>query len=146
MNPELVRLLLPAVAGVLLGLFFAFRGFFRARAGAPDAPGFVRLLAGLAGAAPVTKLLYAAILAFASTPPATGRGVPVFQPENVFFVAGGVLGLMALAQGLVAFARMPKMLGDKGVAILVTLIVQAVFEAPATFAMVGGLIALQMTN
>ena len=30
MNPELVRLLLPAVAGVLLGLFFAFRGFFRA--------------------------------------------------------------------------------------------------------------------
>ena len=151
MNPELVRLFLPAVAGVLLGLFFAFRGFFRARAGAPDAPGFVRLLAGLAGAAPATKLLYAAILAFASARPTTGPGVPIFHPESVFFVAGNVMGLMAFAQGLVAAARMPKMLAFRGPsgkpgAIPVTLMIQGFFETPAIFAMVFGMIALQMTN
>ena len=160
MKSELLRLFLPVGAGVLLGLFFAFRGFFRARAGAPDAPGFVQLLAGLTGVGPVTKVFYAAILAFASARPTTGPGVPIFQPESVFFVAGNVMGLMALAQGLVAAARMPKMLasttvetsfaflgpGGKGGAIPVTMIIQGFFETPAILAMIGGMIALQMTN
>ena len=55
MKSELVRLFLPVGAGVLLGLFFAFRGFFRARAGAPEAPGFVQLLAGLTGIGPFSR-------------------------------------------------------------------------------------------
>ena len=130
------------------------------RAGAPDAPGFVQLLAGLTGASPVTKLFYAAILVFASARPTTGPGVPIFQPATVFFVAGNVMGLMAFAQGLVAAARMPKMLasptvetsftflgpGGKGGAIPVTMIIQGFLETPAIFAMIGGIIALQMTN
>lgn len=157
MKPELLRLFLPVGAGVLLGLFFAFRGFFRARAGAP---GFVQLLAGLTGASPVTKLFYAAILAVVAARPTTGPGVPIFQPAAVFFVAGNVMGLMAFAQGLVAAARMPKMLasptaetsftflgpGGKGGAIPVTMMIQGFFETPAIFAMIGGIIALQMTN
>ena len=57
MKSELVRLFLPVGAGVLLGLFFAFRGFFRARAGAPDAPGFVQLLAGLTGAPAILAMI-----------------------------------------------------------------------------------------
>ena len=160
MKPELLRLFLPVGAGVLLGLFFAFRGFFRSRAGAPDAPGFVQLLAGLTGASPVTKLFYAAILAVVAARPTTGPGVPIFHPATVFFVAGNVMGLMAFAQGLVAAARMPKMLasatvetsftflgpGGKGGAIPVTLMIQGFFETPAIFAMVFGMIALQMTN
>ena len=148
MKPELLRLFLPVGAGVLLGLFFAFRGFFRARAGAP---GFVQLLAGLTGASPVTKLFYAAILAVVAARPTTGPGVPIFQPADVFFVAGNVMGLMAFAQGLVAAARMPKMLAFRGPsgkpgAIPVTLMIQGFFETPAIFAMIGGIIALQMTN
>jgi hypothetical protein len=157
MKPELIYLFLPVGAGVLLGLFFAFRGFFRARAGAP---GFVQLLAGLVAASPVTKLFYAAILAVVAARPTTGPGVPIFHPATVFFVAGNVMGLMALAQGLVAAARMPKMLasttvetsfaflgpGGKGVAIPVTMIIQGFFETPAILAMIGGMIALQMTN
>lgn len=159
MKPELIRLFLPVGAGVLLGLFFAFRGFFRARAGA-GAPGFVQLLAGLAAASPVTKLFYAAILAVVAARPTTGPGVPIFKPETVFFVAGNVMGLMAFAQGLVAAARMPKMLasptaetsftflgpGGKGGVIPVTMIIQGFLETPAIFAMIGGMIALQMTN
>ena len=157
MKPELLRLFLPVGAGVLLGLFFAFRGFFRARAGVP---GFVQLLAGLTGASPVTKLFYAAILAFVAAAPASNAGEPVFQPATVFFVAGNVMGLMAFAQGLVAAARMPKMLasptvetsftflgpGGKGGAIPVTMIIQGFLETPAFFAMIGGIVALQMTN
>ena len=157
MKPELLRLFLPVGAGVLLGLFFAFRGFFRARAGVP---GFVQLLAGLTGASPVTKLFYAAILAFVAAAPASNAGEPVFQPATVFFVAGNVMGLMAFAQGLVAAARMPKMLasptaetsftflgpGGKGGAIPVTMIIQGFLETPAIFAMIGGFVALQMTN
>ncbi|MBQ3809985.1 MAG: hypothetical protein II839_04115 [Kiritimatiellae bacterium] len=157
MKPELLRLFLPVGAGVLLGLFFAFRGFFRARAGVP---GFVQLLAGLTGASPVTKLFYAAILAFVAAAPASNAGEPVFQPATVFFVAGNVMGLMAFAQGLVAAARMPKMLasptaetsftflgpGGKGGAIPVTMIIQGFLETPAIFAMIGGIVALQMTN
>ena len=160
MKPELIRLFLPVGAGVLLGLFFAFRGFFRSRAGAPDAPGFVQLLAGLTGASPVTKLFYAAILAVVAARPTTGPGVPIFHPATVFFVAGNVMGLMAFAQGLVAAARMPKMLasptaetsftflgpGGKGGAIPVTMIIQGFLETPAIFAMIGGIVALQMTN
>ena len=161
MKPELLRLFLPVGAGVLLGLFFAFRGFFRARAGVP---GFVQLLAGLTGASPVTKLFYAAILAFVAAAPASNAGEPVFQPATVFFVAGNVMGLMAFAQGLVAAARMPKMLAapleenrrdfansflgpsGKPGAIPVTMMIQGFLETPAIFAMIGGIIALQMTN
>ena len=146
MKPELLRLFLPVGAGVLLGLFFAFRGFFRARAGAP---GFVQLLAGLTGASPVTKLFYAAILAVVAARPTTGPGVPIFHPATVFFVAGNVMGLMAFAQGLVAAARMPKMLASptgKPGAIPVTMMIQGFFETPAIFAMIGGIVALQMTN
>ena len=151
MNPILLRLFVPVLAGVLLGLFFAFRGFFRSRAGAPDAPGFVQLLAGLTGASPVTKLFYAAILAVVAARPTTGPGVPIFHPATVFFVAGNVMGLMAFAQGLVAAARMPAMLAFRGpsgkpLAIPGTLIIQGFFETPAIFAMIGGIIALQMTN
>ena len=157
MKPELLRLFLPVGAGVLLGLFFAFRGFFRARAGAP---GFVQLLAGLTGASPVTKFFDAAILAVVAARPTTGPGVPIFHPATVFFVAGNVMGLMAFAQGLVAAARMPKMLasptvetsftflgpGGKGGAIPVTMIIQGFLETSAIFAMIGGIVALQMTN
>ena len=157
MKPELLRLFLPVGAGVLLGLFFAFRGFFRARAGAP---GFVQLLAGLTGAGPVTKLFYAAILAVVAARPTTGPGIPIFHPATVFFVAGNVMGLMAFAQGLVAAARMPKMLASptaetsftflgpsgKPGAIPVTMIIQGFLETPAIFAMIGGIVALQMTN
>ena len=50
MNTELIRLFLPVGAGVVLGLFAAFRGFLRARNGAPDRPGFVLLVSGLVGA------------------------------------------------------------------------------------------------
>ena len=61
------------------------------------------------------------------------------------------MGLMALAQGSVAAARMPKMLAFRGPsgkpgAIPVTLMIQGFFETPAIFAMIGGIIALQMTN
>ena len=147
MKPELLRLFLPVGAGVLLGLFFAFRGFFRARAGAP---GFVQLLAGLTGASPVTKLFYAALLAVVAATPGV-ESVPRFAKADVFFVAGNVMGLMALAQGSVAAARMPKMLAFRGPsgkpgAIPVTLMIQGFFETPAIFAMIGGIIALQMTN
>lgn len=150
MNPILLRLFVPVLAGVLLGLVFAFRGFLRALPAAPDCPSFVRLLAGLVGASPVTKLFYAAILAFVAATPGV-EGVPRFAKADVFFVAGNVMGLMALAQGLVAAARMPKMLAFRGPsgkpgAIPVSLMIQGFFETPAIFAMVGGIIALQMTN
>ena len=150
MNPILLRLFVPVLAGVLLGLVFAFRGFFRSRAGAPDAPGVVRLLTGLVGASPVTKLFYAAILAFVAATPGV-ESVPRFAKADVFFVAGNVMGLMALAQGFVAAARMPKMLAFRGPsgkpgAIPVTMIIQGFLETPAIFAMIGGIIALQMTN
>ena len=159
MNPELLRLFLPVGAGVLLGLVAAFRGFLRAWREAPDSPGFVRLLAGLAAASPITKLFYAAILAFVATAPVPNAGESVFQRAGVFLVAGNVMGLMAFAQGIVAAARMPKMiaappagtnrfLGPTGRpgTIPVTLMIQGFFETPALFAMIGGMIALQMTN
>lgn len=150
MKSEFVRIFLPVGAGVLLGLVVAFRGFLRAWREAPDSPGVVRLLAGLVGASPVTKLFYAAILAFVAATPGV-EGVPRFAKADVFFVAGNVMGLMALAQGSVAAARMPKMLAFRGPsgkpgAIPVTLMIQGFFETPAIFAMVGGMIALQMTN
>ena len=110
MNPILLRLFVPVLVGVLLGLVFAFRGFLRALPAAPNCPGVVRLLTGLVGASPVTKLFYAEILAVVAARPTTGPGVPIFHPATVFFVAGNVMGLMAFAQGLVAAARMPKML------------------------------------
>lgn len=150
MNPILLRLFVPVLVGVLLGLVFAFRGFLRAWRGAPDSPGIVRLLSGLVGASPVTKLFYAEILAFVAAQPGV-EGVPRFAKADVFFVAGNVMGLMALAQGFVAAARMPKMLAFRGpsgnpLAIPVTLMIQGFFETPAIFAMIGGIIALQMTN
>ena len=160
MNPELIRLFLPVGVGVLLGLGLAFEGFLRAWREAPDSPGFVRLLAGLAAASPITKLFYAAILAFVAAAPGPNAGEPVFQRAGVLFlVAGNVMGLMAFAQGFVAAARMPKMLAappegtnrflgpsGKPGAIPVTLMIQGFFETPALFAMIGGIIALQMTN
>ena len=150
MDPILLRLFVPVLAGVLLGLVFAFRGLLRALPAAPNCPGVVRLLAGLVGASPVTKLFYAAILAFVAATPGV-EGVPRFAKADVFFVAGNVMGLMALAQGFVAAARMPKMLTFRGpsgkpLAIPVTLMIQGFFETPAIFAMIGGIIALQMTN
>ena len=150
MNPILLRLFVPVLVGVLLGLVFAFRGFLRALPAAPDCPDIVRLLSGLVGASPVTKLFYAAILAFVAAQPGV-EGVPRFAKADVFFVAGNVMGLMALAQGLVAAARMPKMLAFRGPsgkpgAIPVTLMIQGFFETPAIFAMVFGMIALQMMN
>ena len=150
MDNELLRLFLPVGTGVALGLFVAFRGFIRARTAEPDAPVFAQLIAGLACAEPVTKLIYAAILAFVAAQPG-GEGVPRFAKADVFFVAGNVMGLMALAQGFVAAARMPKMLAFRGpsgkpLAIPVTLMIQGFFETPAIFAMIGGIIALQMTN
>ena len=164
MNTELLRLFLPVGAGVLLGLSAAFRGFLRARSGAPDCPGFVLLVSGLAGASPLTKLAYAAILAFAAAQPPPGPGVPIFQKAAVFLVAGNVMGLMAFAQGLVAAARMPKMLavspedvrqdianGSLGPAgrpgaIPITMMILGAIETPAIFAMIGGMIALSITN
>ena len=136
MDPILLRLFVPVLVGVLLGLVFAFRGFLRALPAAPNCPGVVRLLAGLVGAS-------------AATPGV--EGVPRFAKADVFFVAGNVMGLMALAQGLVAAARMPKMLAFRGPsgnpgAIPVTLMIQGFFETPAIFAMVFGMIALQMSN
>lgn len=150
MNPILLRLFVPVLAGVLLGLVFAFRGFLRALPAAPDSPGVVRLLTGLVGASPVTKLFYAAILAFVAATPGV-EGVPRFAKADVFFVAGNVMGLMALAQGSIVAARMPKMLAFRGPsgkpgAIPVTLMIQGFFETPSIFAMIGGIIALQMTN
>ena len=150
MDPILLRLFVPVLAGVLLGLVFAFSGFLRALPAAPNCPGVVRLLAGLVGASPVTKLFYAAILAFIAATPGV-EGVPRFAKADVFFVAGNAMGLMAFAQGLVAAARMPKMLAFRGpsgkpLAIPVTLMIQGFFETPAIFAMVFGMIALQMTN
>ena len=150
MNPILLRLFVPVLVGVLLGLVFAFRGFLRALPAAPNCPDIVRLLTGLVGASPVTKLFYTAILAFVAAQPGV-EGVPRFAKADVFFVAGNVMGLMALAQGFVAAARMPKMLAFRGPsgkpgAIPVTLMIQGFFETPAIFAMVFGMIALQMTN
>ena len=150
MDPILLRLFVPVLVGVLLGLVFAFRGFLRALPAAPNCPDIVRLLTGLVGASPVTKLFYAAILAFVAATPGV-EGVPRFAKADVFFVAGNVMGLMAFAQGFVAAARMPKMLAFRGPsgkpgAIPVTLMILGFFETPAIFAMVFGMIALQMTN
>ena len=163
MDNELLRLFLPVGAGVLLGLFVAFRGFLRARAAAPDAPGFAQLIAGLACAAPVTKLFYAVILAFVAAQPG-GEGVPRFAKADVFFVAGNVMGLVAFAQGFVAAARMPKLLSQDATevknaflraflapsgrigAFNVTMALLGCLETPAIFAMIGGMIALTITN
>ena len=84
-------------------------------------------------------------------------GVPLFC-----LVSGGIalsrgrggwgrIVVGALWLGLVAAARMPKMLAFRGPsgkpgAIPVTLMIQGFFETPAIFAMVFGMIALQMTN
>ena len=97
MNPILLRLFVPVLAGVLLGLVFAFRGFLRALPAAPNCPGVVRLLAGLVGASPVTKLFYAAILAFVAATPGV-EGVPRFAKADVFFVAGNVMGSPSAAR------------------------------------------------
>lgn len=163
MDNELLRLLVPVLAGVALSLFVAFRGFIRARAAAPDAPGFAQLLAGLACSTPVTKLFYAAILAFVAAQPG-GEGVPRFAKADVFLVAGNVMGLVAFAQGFVAAARMPKLLSRDATevqnaflraflapsgrigAFNVAMMLLGCLETPAIFAMVFGLIALTITN
>ncbi|MBQ6104219.1 MAG: hypothetical protein IJL06_11180 [Kiritimatiellae bacterium] len=163
MDNDLIRLFLPVAAGVVLGLFVAFRGFLRARAAAPNAPVFAKILAGLACATPVTKLFYAAILAFVAAQPGS-EGVPRFAKADVFLVAGNVMGLMAFAQGFVAAARMPKMfaappeetkaefargfLGPSGRlgTVNVTMMLLGCLETPAIFAMIGGMIALGLRN
>ena len=163
MDPILLRLFVPVLAGVLLGLVFAFRGFLRALPAAPDGPGVVRLLAGLVGASPVTKLFYAAILAFVAAQPGV-EGVPRFAKADVFFVAGNVMGLVAFAQGFVAAAQMPKLLSQDSTevqnaflraflapsgrigAFNVTMALLGCLETPAIFAMVFGLIALGLRN
>ena len=163
MDNELLRLFLPVGAGVLLGLFVAVRGFLRARAAAPDAPVFAQLIAGLACAEPVTKLIYAAILALVAAQPG-GEGVPRFAKADVFFVAGNVMGLVAFAQGFVAAARMPKLFSRdatevrnaflRGIlgpsvrlgTVNVTMMLLGCLETPAIFAMVFGLIALGLRS
>jgi hypothetical protein len=163
MNTELLRLFLPVGAGVLLGLVAAFRGFLRAGREAPDSPGFVRLLAGLAAASSVTKLFYAAILAFVAATPGV-EGVPRFAKADVFFVAGNVMGLVAFAQGFVAAAQMPKLLSQDSTevqnaflraflapsgrigAFNVTMALLGCLETPAIFAMVFGLTAIGLRN
>ena len=163
MNPILLRLFVPVLAGVLLGLVFAFRGFLRALPAAPDCPDIVRLLAGLVGASPVTKLIYAAILALVAAQPG-GEGVPRFAKADVFFVAGNVMGLVAFAQGFVAAAQMPKLLSQDSTevqnaflraflapsgrigAFNVTMALLGCLETPAIFAMVFGLIALGLRS
>ena len=160
MDNELLRLFLPVGAGVALGLFVALRGFLRVRAAAPNV--FALLLAGLAGATPVTKLFYAAFLAFVAAQPG-GEGVPRFAKADVFFVAGNVMGLMAFAQGFVAAARMPKLFSRdatevrnaflRGIlgpsvrlGVNVTMMLLGCLETPALFAMVFGLTAIGLRN
>ena len=163
MDNELLRLFLPVGTGVALGLFVAVRGFLRARAAAPDAPVFAQLIAGLACAEPITKLIYAAILALVAAQPG-GEGVPRFAKADVFFVAGNVMGLVAFAQGFVAAAQMPKLLSQDSTevqnaflraflapsgrigAFNVTMALLGCLETPAIFAMVFGLIALGLRS
>ena len=163
MDNELLRLFLPVGAGVLLGLFVAFRDFLRARAAAPDAPVFAQLIGGLACATPLSKLFYAAFLAFVAAKPG-GEGVPRFAKADVFFIAGNVMGLVAFAQGFVAAARMPKLLswdstevqnaflrGILGPSVRlgtvnVTMMLLGCLESPAIFAMVFGLTAIGLRN
>ena len=163
MDNELLRLFLPVGAGVALGLFVAIRGFLRARAAAPDASVFAQLIAGLSCAEPVTKLIYAAILALVAAQPG-GEGVPRFAKADVFFVAGNVMGLMAFAQGFVAAAWMPTLFSRdatevrnaflRGIlgpsvrlgTVNVTMMLLGCLESPAIFAMVFGLIALGLRS
>ena len=162
MDNELLRLFLPVGTGVALGLFVAFRGFIRARTAEPDAPVFAQLIAGLACAEPVTKLIYAAILALVAAQPG-GEGVPRVAKADVFFVAGNVMGLVAFAQGFVAAARMPKLFSRdatevrnaflRGIlgpsvrlGVNVTMMLLGCLETPALFAMVFGLTAIGLRN
>ena len=107
MDTPLLRLFVPVLAGVLLGLVSAARGFLRAKGDAPEGAGPLGLVpCAILVLVPTTKLFFAAILAFAVNAPDTPR----FDPATVYFMAGNVMGLMAFAQGIVAAARMPKML------------------------------------
>jgi len=104
MDPILLRLFVPVLAGVLLGLVFAARGFLRAKRDAPDGAGPLGLVpCAILVLVPTTKLFFAAILAFAVKAP----DAPRFDPATVYFVAGNVMGLVAFAQGLVAAAKPP---------------------------------------
>ena len=184
MNPILLRLFLPVLAGILLGLFFAFRAFLRARADAeavldsyspkifePERPSAVG--PALAALTPITKAVYAAVLALA-TAGALAADAPAARadPALVYLVCGNAMGLVAVAQGLVAAARMKAMFGPQSAraadaegallelssmltalpvsgsakrqpAFLVTWMIQGVLETPAIFALVGGLVFLQ---
>ncbi len=164
MNNDLLRLFLPTGVGIVLGFLIAFRGFLRACSGSPDCPGFSRLVAGLVCTAPFSKVVYALIFAFHAMRPTVGEGVPVFPKEGVLLVAGIIMGLIALAQGFVASARMPKLfatppeetkealsrgsLGPSGKSnpFVVTMMIHGFLETPALFAMVFGMMALQMTH
>ena len=187
MNPILIRLFLPVLAGVLLGIFLAFRAFLRARADAeaipdsyspkvfePERPSAIG--PALTALAPITKALYAAVLALA-TAGALSADAPATRanPALVYLVCGNAMGLVAVAQGLVAAARMKTMFGPQSAraadaagalielsslltalpvsdsakrqpAFLVTLMIQSVFETPAMFALIGGLTFLQATS
>jgi hypothetical protein len=184
MNPILLRLFLPVLAGVLLGIFFALRAFLRARADAeaipdsyspkifePERPSAIG--PAITTLAPITKVLYAAVLAFA-TAGALAADAPATRanPALVYFVCGSAMGLVAVVQGLVAAARMKTMFGPQSAraadaagalleisssltalpvsdsakrqpAFLFTWIIQGVFETPAIVALIGGLVFLQ---
>jgi hypothetical protein len=156
MDTPLLRLFVPVFAGVLLGLVSAARGFLRAKGDAPEGAGPLGLVpCAVLVLVPTTKLFFAAILAFAVKAP----DAPRFDPATVYFVAGNVMGLVAFAQGLVAAARMPAVLSAAANAprdalpprrrgsapatpFSTAVLLLAVLEAPASFALAGAIVAL----
>ncbi len=146
------RLFLPVILGVFLGLAAFIRGFLRTRCSATDASSISGVILCFT---PVTKLFFAAILAFgAQTPDA-----PRFDPDTIHFVAGNILGLVAFAQGLFAAAQMPKIFraGSSapvsirpGTHAPSTPFTRAVFvlgilETPAVLAFMGAFVALGLS-
>lgn len=146
------RVFLPVLLGVFLGIATSVRGFVRAKRNTPDAS----LVSGtILCSAPVTKLFFAAILAFgAQTPDA-----PRFDPDTIHFVAGNIFGLVAFAQGLFAAAQMPKMF-RAGSAPPVSVRLKAhapstpftravfvlgILETPAVLAFMGAFVALGLS-
>jgi len=152
MKSDLIRLLLPVGVGVFLGLAAAIRGFLRARRATPDAssiPGAILC------STPVTKLFFAAILAFGARAP----DAPRFDPDTIFFVAGNVMGLVAFAQGLFAAVQMQKMF-RAGLVTPVSarpathapstpftraVFVLGILETPAALAFMGAFVALGLS-
>lgn len=156
MDTIFLRLFVPVLAGVVLGLVFAARGFLRAKGDAPEGVGPLGLVpCAILVLVPTTKLFFAAILAFAVKAP----DAPRFDPATVYFVAGNVMGLVAFAQGLVAAARMPAVLSAAANAprdalpprrrgsspatpFSTAVLLLAILETPASFALAGAIVAL----